>query len=163
MAKGKARCKKPHLYRVWWFESDEGGGDRGEAMRLRACNMEDAIDYVQKEMFEPEFQNDVEVDGDSKFAILDVYEPSEEDDEDDMIGHGRTVGFQIEEDDEIDPEFKTIYGSNDFVDLTGKKPKKAEPWNPMMYAIAQSGNNKALGEALTRQAQAEQRKMRRSK
>jgi hypothetical protein len=159
----KARCKRGHLYRVWWFESDEGGGDRSEHMRLRACNMGDAIDYVQKTEFKPEFQKDVNIDSDSKFAVLDVYEPSEEDNEDDFEAHGRTVGFQIEEDDDIDPEFKTIFGSNDFVDITGKKPKKAEPWNPTMYAIAQSGNNEALGRALTEDAQKYQRELRRGK
>jgi hypothetical protein len=158
MSKGKARCKKGHLYRVWSFESDEGGGDRGEVMRMKACNIDDAITYVKKQMFKPEFQKDVIVDGDDKFAIVDVYEPAEDQTEDDFIDRGRTVGFQIEECDEIGPEFKTIFGSNDFVDLTGKKPRKAKDWNETLALISRSGDNEALGRELTRRAQEEQKK-----
>lgn len=52
---------------------------------------------------------------------------------------GCLTGFQIEEIENPDGkswgetfEFKTIMGTNDFYDLTGDKPEKAQDWNPLL-------------------------------
>ena len=69
-----------------------------------------------------------------------------------------TEGIQIEEIEEIDDEdlsFKTIYGTNEFFDLTTKDHKKAENWNNTLEKAfkinSQAGCDMLLG--LTKIAQ----------
>ena len=45
-----------------------------------------------------------------------------------------TEGYQIEEDNTIEEEFKTIYGTNDFFDLTKSDPKSSDWDNDLSNA-----------------------------
>lgn len=120
-----------HLYRIFQYESDEGNSDRQEVAHVKAKNMEDAIKFVKDYYFKKEFHNKLNVDNSGDTAIVDssiAYdangnEMKEVPDgmEDDV--NWTTQGFQIEEADGEEEDFKTIYGGNDFFDVTGGKIK----------------------------------------
>jgi len=145
------------LYRIWSFDSN----DRSEIARAIAANFETVQDYLLKEFIKPEFRNEVEItdyglqwNSNTPKECLEYadpetyeYETKEEltqafnNDEINLCEfcEGCTAGFQIEELEKPTGlhfgetfEFKTIFGTNDFYDLTGKRHTKAKDHNPLL-------------------------------
>jgi hypothetical protein len=109
---------KPNLYRVYSSYGDEGNADRREDMRILAHDMEEVLDYLETK-FKKRYRKDLIVDGDDDYSYMQKH-----------FADGSYEGYEIQKDNEAEKEFKTIYGTNDFVDLTGKKPKKAPDHDP---------------------------------
>ena len=124
-----------HIYRIWSFESDEGNSDRREIAHVKAKNVEEATEFVKKQFVIAKHRNDLNEDGDDNSTYIsksfaynengeeltqkEIDKLEESGDEDEI--NWQEVGFQIEEDDDEEEDFNTIYGGNDFYDLT--KPK----------------------------------------
>ena len=102
------------MFRVYQFDEN----DRGQEAVIKAKNIDDAVDYVKKTYLTDEGRKEVDEDGDENGIYLTLYarlgEHGVEATEDD---EGYSYGFEILQDDDTEPEFHTIYGGNDFVDL----------------------------------------------
>jgi len=132
--------KDYHIYRVFAYSSDEGGGDSHEIAHIKAKNMDDAVEFAKKKFIKEEFHKDIEENGDDMNVDLslsyavdeDTGEEMTDDQREKMQDEGkemdidwRTEGWNIVEDDEEKENFETIYGGNDFFDITESvdKPK----------------------------------------
>jgi len=136
---------KPKLYRIWYSD----GNDRSESARILACDFDVVQEFLLKTFIEPESQGEIELTDFGlewsecdlrecqKIAKEDNPEITEEDLEDicSMCDNPNMKYFEIEELEDFDKselEFKTIYGTNDFYDLTKDKPIKAEDWSELI-------------------------------
>jgi len=144
------RSKKPILFRIWYFTEN----DRRETARIKAYDFESVQKFLLDEFIKPEFRDQVDLDeyglswmdNEPKECLeqMRLDEPDNKEYKDEDFNpcescDGCTVGFQIEEVEEPDGkswgetwEFKTIYGTNDFWDLTKDKPEKSPNWNPLL-------------------------------
>ena len=122
-----------HLYRLWHGNNN----NRSEIARLRAKDFDDVVKYVKKEFLKPGAEiTDTFGDEISLYLNLDVCKRCDaktEPDftEDDCEGCETSEYLQIELNDEIEPEYNTIFGTNEFYDLL--RPElliKATPWSP---------------------------------
>ena len=95
-----------HMFRVYQFDEN----DRGQEAVIKAKNIDDAVDYVKKTYLTDEGRKDVDEDGDEGLCFLILHEATDDEE-------GYSWGFEILQDDDTEPEFHTIYGGNDFVDL----------------------------------------------
>lgn len=126
------------LYRIW--ESD--GNDRDEYARVKANDSEQVIEWLKQTYFKPEALEQLDIQDDVIFwndcdkeecaKMNDVSTDSE--DYEVMCESCETSqhSLSIEEIENPTPEdfeSKTIYGTNEFYDLTQDKPVKAEDWN----------------------------------
>jgi len=108
------------LYRIWYGDDN----DRGEIARAKADDMDQVIDLIKREFLKKDVEYEEEGDDDDLILILDICSDCEYRDKLDEDGERycenctRTEWIQIERDDDVKPEFKTIFGSNDFYDLT---------------------------------------------
>jgi hypothetical protein len=142
------------------------GNDRSEYIRIKAEDEETALNWLKGYFFKPEALNDVteednfltwmECDKDECAKVNDV---SEEDKEFMCEGCEQSNSYlELEEieDTTEEEDFKTIYGTNEFFDLTKEEPTKKPDWNKNLAetwkANPQLGVNKLL--ALTLDAQA---------
>ena len=158
------------LYRIWSGDSN----DRSEIARIKAKNFETVQDFLLQEFIKPEFRDQIEK---TEFGLEwntrtpeECFEDLSEEEQskisiDDvcMCCDGCTTYLQIEEIEKPDSksfEFKTIWGTNEYYDLTGEKPVKAEDWHPTLAIIAKSGDMQKLSEALTKEALEFQKKIR---
>jgi hypothetical protein len=100
-----------HMFRVYQFDDN----DRGQEAVIKAKNIDDAVDYVKKTYLTDEEQREVNEDGDEGQCYLTLLQAgaANADDFDECYSYG----FEIFQDDDTEPEFHTIYGGNDFVDL----------------------------------------------
>jgi hypothetical protein len=126
------------LYRIW--ESD--GNDRNEYAKVKANDSEQVIQWLQETYFKPEALQELDIDDGVIFwndcdkeecAKLNNV-PIESEDFEVMCDSCETSqhSLSIEEIENPTPEdfeYKTIYGTNDFYDLTQDTPVKAEDWN----------------------------------
>lgn len=127
------------LYRIWSFDYN----DRREIARAIARDFETVQDYLLNEFIKPEFREDIELTDyglewdetpDLETALQEGYVKNEEEYEEYMqYGEADIRGFQIEEIEQPSGlywgeefHFKTIFGTNDFYDLTGKRHTKAK-------------------------------------
>lgn len=134
------------LFRIWYSDSN----NRSEYARAKANDIEEVIEWLQKDFFKPEALEilNIDINSDTQ-AFIDWQEEPEEDqelteEELDAYDGGITYSLEIVEIEEPEPEdfeFKTIYGTNDYYDLTGAEPVKAPDWD------------KELSEAWKRNAQ----------
>lgn len=125
---------KISLYRLWQYDSN----DRSEIARVISENFKTVQEWAMEHFIKEEFRQDVECTeigiewskcGDCT-AHLDLTDETKE--EICESCEDSTEGIQIEEIETIEDEdlsFKTIYGTNEFFDLTTKDHKKAENWN----------------------------------
>jgi len=142
---------KSHLFRIFSTRSTEFDGDRQETAHIRAKNLDEVIDFIKKDFFQKRVQNDLEVNGDDETAyITTTYATDEEGNElsqneiekiqekegEDAVGWV-TEGFEAFQDDDEDDSFNTIYGGNDFYDLT--KPKGEQSGFTTEDAIKKAG------------------------
>lgn len=102
------RAMKFHMFRVYQFDEN----DRGQEAVIKAKNIDDAVDYVKKTYLTDEGRKEVDEDGDENGIYLTMFTEATDDDDE-----GYSYGFEILQDDDTEPEFHTIYGGNDFVDL----------------------------------------------
>jgi len=117
--------KDYHLYRIDQFESSEDNGDSQQWGVIKARNYEDVEKYIEKEFFVK--GADIENNGDQIYVSTPFDENGNEltrdkafklqDKEGDDAVSWVDDGFVIEEDDEQEESFHTIYGGNDFIDL----------------------------------------------
>ena len=108
-----------HLYRVW--HGDEN--NRSELARFRAVDIDKVIDYVKANLLKPNSEIELE-DGDDEHLYL-IFNPCQfceyfgtEDDEEICEGCESSEYIEIELDDDIEPDLRTIYGTTEFYDLT---------------------------------------------
>jgi len=141
--RGKRYAKKGeemHLYRVFSTWSTEFDGDRQETAKIKARNLDEAVEFVKKEFFKKSAQKDLEEDGDDETAYISSTYATDEDgnlitqaqaekiqdkEGDDAVGY-TSEGFEIFQDDDTEESFHTIYGGNDFYDLSKPKGKQSE-------------------------------------
>ncbi len=134
------KVEKMHLFRVFSTWSNEFDGDRQETATIKARSLEEATEFVEKEFFKKSAQKDLQVDGDDETTYISSSYPTDEDgnvltqaqaekiqdrDGDDAVGYN-TEGFEIFQDDDTEESFHTIYGGNDFYDLSKPKGKESE-------------------------------------
>jgi len=132
--------KTPKLYRIWYSD----GNDRDEYARVKATNTDQVIQWLKDTYFKPEALEQIMIDYTMENeAIITWYEGppcnectiSAKDTnkcEEKCEYNETTYSLQIEEIEEPesnDYEYKTIYGTNDYYDLTQDKPVKAKDWN----------------------------------
>ena len=152
MKRDEGRKIKSHLYRIYSTWDSEDDGDREETAHVRARNMDEAIEFIKKDFFKQRVQNDLQVDGDGEetayittsYAVDDKgNELSENEVEEIQQKEGDeavrfvTEGFEIIQDDEEEDNYHTIYGGNDFYDLT--KPKGEQKGFTSEDAIKKAG------------------------
>jgi len=150
--RGKRYAKSEmHLFRVFSTWSNEDNGDRQETAKIKARNLDEAVKFVKKEFFKKSAQKDLEEDGDDETAYISTTYPTDEDgnliteaqaekiqdrEGDDAVGY-TTEGFEIFQDDDTEESFHTIYGGNDFYDLS--KPKGKESKSTSADVIKEAG------------------------
>jgi len=126
------------LYRIW--ESD--GNDRDEYARVKANDSDQVIQWLKNTYFKPEALEQLDIDDSVIFwndcdkeecAKLNNVSIESEDFEvmcDSCETAQRSLSIEeIENPTPEDFEYKTIYGTNEFYDLTQDTPVKAEDWN----------------------------------
>ncbi len=127
---------KSHLFVIYSTRSTEYDGDRQESAHIRAKNLDEVIDFIKKDFFQKRVQNDLDVeesmeetayvttsyatDEEGNELSQNEIETIQEKDGEEAV-NWVTEGFEIQQDDEEEDNFHTIYGGNDFYDLT--KPK----------------------------------------
>ncbi len=145
-----------HLFRIFAFESSEFDADRSETAHFKARNIDDVTDFIKKEFFkkDKEIQDSVEIEDidedQSRVSSTEAFDENgnsltdeeasklQEEKGDDAVGYVDT-GFDIEQDDDIEEDFNTIFGGNDFYDLT--KPKGQESGFTSEDAVKQAGGS----------------------
>jgi hypothetical protein len=137
------------LFQIWYSD----GNDRSEHMRIKATDIEYVTEYLLENQFKPEYKDDISTEINSdEFAVIEwtpcgieaqkneCFEAKNDEysNIEDMCEEceGIYYSFTIEKVEKPNPEdfkFKTIYGTNDYVDLTNpEKPIKAPDWNPLL-------------------------------
>lgn len=122
------------LYRI--FYSD--GNDRDELGRVTAKDIDQAIEYTLKQYFKPDLE--YSEDGDEDHLILNInsckycdkkelMEINDIEDETELCDNCETSEcIEIEKDNDSDPEYKTIYGVNEYANLeTDTRPAEFNP------------------------------------
>jgi len=132
------------LYRIWIYNSN----DRRETARIKATDFDVVQQFLLSDFIKPEHREEVELteyglewlDGDPEECKQHQDLDSEDRDDPDYnpceYCDGCNAGFQIEEVEDPDPEdysFLTIFGTNDYYDLTQPQPEKAEDWDEGLY------------------------------
>ena len=124
-----------HLYRLWHGNEN----NRSEIARFKAEDFETVSDYVRKEFVVPEADiTDEFGDEFSLYLNFDVCKDCEAKKEDDFNEERCwdcqiSEWLQIEQHDEIEPKYDTIYGTSEFYDLTKPEGKEKGPdWAPML-------------------------------
>jgi len=132
------------LFRIWYFTQN----DRSEIARVKANEFDDVQEFLKADFIKKEFQNQVE----QTDIGLEWMENTPEKCFEELTSEEKTqykgditeicngcdgccAGFQIEEIEQPqkeDFELKTIYGTNDFYDLTVKPYVKAKDWQPLL-------------------------------
>lgn len=131
-------ARKMNIYRIWFSD----GNDRDELGRVTAQDMDQAVEYTLKQYFKPDLE--YEEDGDNECLYLqidsckhcdynsDIYDPEDDPDSDGDPCEFCEISEYIEImlDNDAEPEYKTIYGVNEYADLsTDTRP---EPYNPTL-------------------------------
>jgi hypothetical protein len=144
------------LYRIWSYDSN----DRSETARAIARDYETVLQFVKKTFIDLEELRKNNVELEETEMGLEWCEScvncEGKDTEECNMCEIQLSGYQIEEIETPDSinfgetfDFKTIFGTNDFYDLTGKRPKKSEDWNKLLcraFKIApQVGADTLLG------------------
>ena len=121
------------IYRI--FFSD--GNDRDELGRVNAPDMDKAIEYALKQYFKPELEYTEEGDNECTYLMVDsckycdVKEVARINDLEDSadICENCEVSEYIEilQDSDAEPEYKTIFGVNEYADLSSDV--KPSPYN----------------------------------
>ena len=119
MKSSSTSMKMSKLFRVWLGWSDIGGGDRREAMRILARNLEQAIKFARDEMVVPEYHEQLE---EMEFGWMWDEQPDECNCEDPEEHECYTTYYiEVEELEEYSAEdlsFRLISGENLYYDIT---------------------------------------------
>jgi hypothetical protein len=126
----ESASREGHLYRIYWSD----GNDRQEIAHLLAKGMDSAAEFAKKKFLTAHGRKKIiSEDGDDEVSYVSIDSTdsaslSSEDkkDFDNGMFEGGMDTLSLELDDDETPDFKTIYGTNEFFDLMGKKPKKAK-------------------------------------
>jgi len=102
-----------HVYRVYWGDSN----DRDEVCRVRASCLVEALKAGLEFMGNPKTVDELYT-GDSMIATIDSCHYCEFRGSEACEGCELSEYIEVELDDEADPSFKTILGTNDFIDTT---------------------------------------------
>jgi hypothetical protein len=131
------RCVKKglKLYRVW--SGDEN--DRSEIARIGAPDLDNALAIAKKKFVKPSALKNVMEDGDDKMVVLQWFYPGKDEEDE-----GTSEYIQVEEDEFAKPEdfeFNTIFGSNDYYELSkpGGRVRKAPDPYPAIARLARRG------------------------
>lgn len=127
-----------HLYRVWHGTNN----DRGEIARFRANDIDAVVDYVKKHFMKPGTEIHLE-DGDDQHIYLIInsckgceFEISDNEDNEACQYCEISEYVEIVEDDNIEPDFKLIFGTNEFYDLTlPEGHEKKTDWHPKLVSV----------------------------
>lgn len=142
-------ARKMNIYRIWFSD----GNDRDEIGRVSASDIDQAVEYTLKQYFKPDLE--YEEDGDSENLYLRINSCkycgyNDLSDKDKVKLYKEQTGeklklkdaymicencetseyIEICLDNGAEPEYKTIYGVNEYADLsTDTRP---EPYNPTL-------------------------------
>jgi hypothetical protein len=120
-----------HLYRVWLGNNN----DRRELARFRAHDAEDVLEYLKKHFIKEDVE--IEMTDWHEYGIYVIFNVcadcetrlESDDGECPVLECDIQEYIDIEENDDIEPDFKTIFGTTDFYDLTlPKGHEKKEDW-----------------------------------
>ena len=119
------------IYKI--FFSD--GNDRDELGRVNAENIDQATEYALKQYFKPDLEYTEEGDNEDLFLMIDsckhceLYADLQSMKEEDICENCEISEYiEIRLDMDADPEYKTIYGVNEYADLsTDIKPSSYNP------------------------------------
>lgn len=141
---------KPKLYRIWYSD----GNNRDELFRAKAHDIENVVEFIKSDILKPESLENLDVDlSNEYFAVIYLdsciecefstnNERNEDNEECEFCEQSETITIEL--DNEIEPELKTIYGTNDYYDLTLKTPQKAKDWNSDIAQAWQESPEKGI-------------------
>ena len=136
------------IYRI--FYSD--GNDRDELGRVNAPNMDRAIEYALKQYFKPELEYTENGDNECTYLMIDSCKFCDKkelmmlndiEEEEELCEYCEVSEYiEIVQDSDAKPEYKTIYGVNEYADLssdvkpTAYNPTLVKAWrkNPQVGA-----------------------------
>ena len=125
------------LYRIWFFNSN----NRGEMARILSNSFEQVQDFIlnSSDFINQQYKDEIEkTDFGLEWNICKECRENQKNqryedfEEQCNFCECYLEGYQIEELEDYTKEecdFKTIFGTNDFYDLTEKEPTKAKDWN----------------------------------
>ena len=120
------------LYRIWFGTSD----NRSELGRATADDIDQVIDLVKKEYLKPDTEfYDIDYQGDDQvYLMINLCNDCEYQDTDYCENCEQSEYVEIIEDNETDPEFKTIFGTNEYYDLTDPQAlEKSKVFNRFLF------------------------------
>jgi len=143
------------LYRIWWSDSN----DRNELARAKATDIDQVIEFVKAEFLKPETElYDIDYQEYGVYMMIDACKDCEFKDcrgcdpelEADInreqcrlcLEYKATVCencehseyIEIQEDPDTEPELKTIFGTNDYHDLTDpQQPEQPQVYNEFLH------------------------------
>jgi len=122
------------IYKI--FFSD--GNDRDELGRVNAPDIDKAVEYALKQYFKPDLEYTEEGDNEDLFLMIDsckhceLYADLQSMKEEDICENCEISEYiEIVEDKDADPEYKTIYGVNEYADLSTPDIRPT-PYNPTL-------------------------------
>lgn len=126
------------LFRIW--ECD--GNDRGEYARVKAENIDRVIEWLKNTYFKPEALNEIEVEPyDETLAYIIWFDCGECENKgtDNCIDCDMQMTYslsieEIEQPEKDDWQYKTIFGTNEYYDLTQTSIKKSPDWDKELSA-----------------------------
>jgi len=116
------------LFRVYWGTSN----NRSEFARVKANDIEDVIEFAKKEFLKPDTEfYDIDGESDHIYMMIDLCTNCTDQSEENCDFCEQSEYIEIEEDTYgYEPKFETIWGTNEFYDLTDpEQPEKALNWN----------------------------------
>ncbi len=144
------------IYRIWSYDSN----DRSEIGRIKALNFETVQDFILYSTIKPEYRKDI-TETDIGFELItcnkeECLENNQEENEDsicDLCSMPSIYGIEIQEyqDSEIEQEYKTILGTNEYWNLTLKTVKPLLRKIDKLKNLMQKKNLSAFNENFERQ------------
>ncbi len=126
--------KEPKYFEIW--HSD--GNDRTQLARVKAFDIKDVVNFSLDEFLTPEAKKDADIDisyEDTAIINLNVCSDCEFKDKNseecNFCELSETLTVELDTYDKTE-HYKTIFGTDDFYDLTKPKPTKNKDWNPFL-------------------------------
>lgn len=119
-------------YRIWYSD----GNDRTELGKVKAKDIDTVEEFCLKQFIKEDARDEIEIESSSEDqSYLTWYEEPEcefcdfdKDSEECEFCEQPSYYIEIEETDDTEESFKTIFGTDDFWDLTKNPPRKNPNW-----------------------------------
>ena len=120
------------LYRIWFGTSN----DRSELGRATADDIDQVIELVKTEYLKPDTEfYDIDYQGnDQVYLMIDLCKDCEFQDSEYCMDCETSEYVEITEDTEAEAEYKTIFGTNEYYDLTDpQNAEKSKVFNNFLF------------------------------